>query len=214
MIISAGRGYIFVHIPKTGGTSLSLALEARAKKDDILIGDTPKAKQRRKRVQGVKTHGRLWKHSTLTDIDGLLSIEDMRAQFCFTLVRNPWNRAVSYYHWLQMQTFDHPSVHLAKSLNFETFLMHPDTLAAFRNSPASSYMRTVDGVEKCDLYIRIEHFQEDVGPLQDHLGFPLRLPHENRSDRKVDYRIYYSDHSAELLGEACAQDISRFGYRF
>jgi hypothetical protein len=39
MIISPGRGYVFVHIPKTGGTSLALALEARAMKDDILIGD-------------------------------------------------------------------------------------------------------------------------------------------------------------------------------
>ena len=43
MIISRGRRYIFVHIPKTGGTALSLALEARAMKDDIIIGDTPKA---------------------------------------------------------------------------------------------------------------------------------------------------------------------------
>ncbi len=214
MIISSGRGYIFVHIPKTGGTSLSLALEARAKKDDILIGDTPKAKQRRKRVQGIETHGRLWKHSTLTDIDGLVSIEDIQAQFCFTLVRNPWNRAVSYYHWLHKQTFDHPSVQLAKSLKFLDFLTHPDTLSAFRRSPACSYMQTVDGQVKCDLYIRIEHFHEDVVPLQDLLGFPLKLPHENKSERKLDYRGYYSDQSAELLGAACAQDISQFGYRF
>ena len=26
MIISRGRGYIFVHIPKTGGTAMALAL--------------------------------------------------------------------------------------------------------------------------------------------------------------------------------------------
>ena len=51
MIISHGRQYIFVHIPKTGGTSLALALEARAMKDDILIGDTPKAKKRRQRLK-------------------------------------------------------------------------------------------------------------------------------------------------------------------
>ena len=46
MIISPGRRYIFVHIPKTGGTSMAAALEARVHRDDILIGDTPKARLR------------------------------------------------------------------------------------------------------------------------------------------------------------------------
>ena len=46
MIISRARRFIFVHIPKTGGTAFTLAYEARAAKDDILIGDTPKARKR------------------------------------------------------------------------------------------------------------------------------------------------------------------------
>ena len=41
---------VLLHIPKTGGTALALALEARAMKDDILIGDTPKARARRGRI--------------------------------------------------------------------------------------------------------------------------------------------------------------------
>jgi len=32
MIISPGRRFVFVHIPKTGGTALTLALEGRAMK--------------------------------------------------------------------------------------------------------------------------------------------------------------------------------------
>ncbi|MBC7181700.1 MAG: Type II secretory pathway, pullulanase PulA, partial [Roseovarius sp.] len=67
MIISPGRNYIFVHIPKTGGTAMALALEGRAQAEDILIGDTPKARRRRARLKGVQARGRLWKHSTLAD---------------------------------------------------------------------------------------------------------------------------------------------------
>ena len=107
MILSRGRGYLFVHIPKTGGTALTLALEARAKADDIIIGDTPKARARRGRLAGLTPRGRLWKHSTLADIDGVVRGEELERLFLVTLVRNPWDRVVSYYHWLRKQSFDH-----------------------------------------------------------------------------------------------------------
>ena len=127
MIISRGRRFIFVHIPKTGGTALSLALEARAQKEDVLIGDTPKARARKGRLMGVKTVGRLWKHSTLADVAGLVTQAEMADFFTLTLVRNPWDRMVSYYHWLRAQGFAHPAVGLAKAKDFSGFLNHPQT---------------------------------------------------------------------------------------
>ena len=57
-----------MHIPKTGGTALTLALEERAARYDIIIGDTPKAKRRKKRLEDLELVGRLWKHSTLADM--------------------------------------------------------------------------------------------------------------------------------------------------
>ena len=215
MIISPGRKYIFVHIPKTGGTALSLALEARAMKDDILIGNTPKSQARKGRLKGVQTAGRLWKHSTLADIDGLVAAQNIATMFTLTLVRNPWDRAVSYYHWLQGQSFAHPAVGLAKDLSFSGFLNHPQTQASFRLWPASAYMRDVLGQETCTLYLRLEHLDQDIQPFEAHLGFGLSpLPRVNASPRHPDWRGYYSDADAALLARNCAEDIARFGYGF
>jgi hypothetical protein len=214
MIISRGRRYIFVHIPKTGGTALALALEGRARPDDILLGDTPKAQRRRHRLKGVQAAGRLWKHSTLADIDGLVSPEDIVQSYCFTLVRNPWDRAVSYYHWLRGQRFDHPAVDLARGLAFSDFLNHPQTRASLTAWPYGRYMRDAAGLERCAAYIRLENIDEDAAPLWSHLGFRLDLDRVNRSDRDPDYRGYYSPEDAALVASLCAEDIARFGYSF
>ncbi|NSY36677.1 sulfotransferase family 2 domain-containing protein [Leisingera sp. ANG59] len=214
MILSQGRQYVFVHIPKTGGTALALALEARAMADDMMLGDTPKALNRRRRLKDTETRGRLWKHSTLADIEGLVPDDTLRGLFAFTLVRNPWDRAVSYYHWLREQRFAHPAIALAKALEFRSFVQHPEIIAAFRGSPASSYLRHADGTEQCQLYIRLEQFPADAQPLFDHLGFSLNLPVVNESGRQRDWRIYYDDAAAETVAGACAQDIAQFEYSF
>ncbi|MBI1171522.1 Type II secretory pathway, pullulanase PulA [bacterium] len=215
MILSRGRRFIFVHIPKTGGTALTLALEARALKDDILIGDTPKARARKGRIAGVKARGRLWKHSTLSDIAGLASDDEIAGFFTFTLVRNPWDRAVSYYHWLRDQHFAHPAVGLAKSLGFADFLRHPQTRTALALWPASAYLRDRFGRNRASLFARLEHLDADLAPLEAHLGFRLTpMPRANESGRDRDWRVYYSDEIAALLAGLCAEDIARFGYRF
>ncbi len=215
MILSRDRSFIFVHIPKTGGTSLAQALEGRAMAGDILIGDTPKAQRRRGRLAALRgrARGRLWKHSTLSDIDGIVTPQEIAAMFTFTLVRNPWDRMVSYYTWARSQRFDHPAVRLAKAVDFTTFLGDPMTRAAWAATPARHYMTTADGEERCRLYIRLERFAEDAAPLWDHLGFRLELPRVNTSMRG-DYRIYYSDRDAETLAAMAAEDIARFGYGF
>jgi len=215
MIVSRGRRYVFVHIPKTGGTALTLALEGRALKDDILIGDTPKARARKRRLAGITTQGRLWKHSTLTDIQGLVSADEMAGFFTVTLVRNPWDRMLSFYHYLREKSFDHPMVRAARAHDFHGFLQDHVTCRLIADTPASSYLRRPDGSDGGQLYARIEHFEQDIRPFEDHLGFRLSpLARENASTRPRDWRPAYSAQTAEHVAQLCAEDITRFGYRF
>lgn len=214
MIISKGRRYIFVHIPKTGGTSLALALEARAMKDDILIGDTEKARKRRGRLTNLNAAGRIWKHSTLRDIEGVVETAEMQDFMVFTMVRNPWDRMLSYYCWLKDQTFEHPAVTLARSTTFSGFLQDTTNGKSLQAAPYGSYVTGPTGVEFCDAYVRLEHLAEDLEPVEDHLGFRLEMPHVNQSKRPKDYRGVYTNEDADRVAEICAEDIARFGYAF
>jgi len=205
MILSTGRSYIFAHIPKTGGTALAAALETRAMKDDILIGDTPKAQKRKSKLKGLSAKGRIWKHSTVDDMQGLV---DPAGMFVFTLVRNPWDRLVSYYTWLQSQSFDHPAITLAKTASFSAFLNHPMTQVALLKNPYKSFV-TAEAH-----FFRLEHLTHDIAPLWEHLGFELTIGRANQSARPRDWRPFYASADADLVAKLCAEDIARSAYQF
>lgn len=214
MIVSHRHRYIFVHIPKTGGTSLNLALEARVGRDDIILSDTPKGRNRRRRVRDAPARGRLWKHSTLADIEGLVDPAIFADYLLIAMVRNPWARAVSYHRWLGQQGFANPAVDLAKRLPFRDFLRQP-LIRHQMGVPARRYLTDGAGREYPALFLRLEHLDQDLPQLAERLGFdPGPLPHANRSGQGGDWRAAYDGPSAAIIAEAAAEDIARFGYAF
>ena len=212
MIISPGRGFIFVHIPKTGGTSLALALEERAMKDDILIGDTPKARRRRGRLKDLPARGRLWKHARLSDIEGILSPDEIMGMQIVTITRNPWDRMVSYYHWLQGQSFSHSAVSRAKTHAFRDFLRHPGTRAEMARDQIDDYLRLSDGRVPSALVLRFEDLGADLARLETALDVRLSLPHANASDRPDDWATLYDAETRRIVAESYAADIRRYGH--
>ena len=191
-----------------------MACEARAAKVDILIGVTPKARKRTGRWNGVKTAGRVWKHSTLADVAEHIALREIVNFQTVTLVRNPWDRVISYYHWLRVQSFAHPAVGLAKTHDFSGFLNHPQTVTAFRMWPYGAYPQRGDRSEKPGIFIRLEHFAKDVAPVEAYLGFRLTLARANECARGRDWRKYYTEKDAELVGELCGENAAWFGYQF
>ena len=157
----------------------------------------------------------MWKHSTLRDIEGVLTEAEMEDFLVFTLVRNPWDRMVSYYHWLRDQNFSHVAVGRAKRMRFSEFLADPETQAAFRAAPSDSYVTGPSGRMLGDLFLRFEDLPGAVATLEARLGVKLPpLERVNASERPVDYRAAYGEGDAEQVAEMFASDISRFGYRF
>lgn len=215
MIISPSRKFLFVHIPKTGGTSFSQAYEARSRPDDILIGDTAKAKKRRHRLDRTGAPGRVWKHSTLADIEGMAGVGDLDSYFICTMVRDPWDRVFSLYHWLRAQSFDHFAVGIAKQTEFNEFLGDKDVMKMLSRDAANTYVTDRQGKLVCNAFIRLEHLESDLKPVWDWLAIDLSpLPKVNASGRPIDSRAAYDPQMVTRVGRWFAQDIEQFDYRF
>ncbi|MBM2576947.1 sulfotransferase family 2 domain-containing protein [Jannaschia sp. Os4] len=208
MILSPERGFAFHHAPKTGGTALALALEADARPGDLMVGDTPGAKAMRRRIRGLRAAGRVWKHATHRDARGLLADDVMARLVPVTLVRNPWDRVVSFWAWGRAQAFDHPMIAVAKAKDFPDFARDP---LVTRSLAAQPYAALVAGGRR-PLFLRLEE-PADLRLLRPFAG-RVEMPRANVSARERDWRGYYDARARDAVAAACADDIARFGYAF
>lgn len=184
MIVSFSRRFIFVHTPKTAGESITLALLPFLSADDAILCE-PHLEQAGRLPQRAAVCN---KHSTLPEIRAAYG-EAVNGFFSFSFARNPWDRVVSYFHYL----------------GGTDFRQHVD-----RGAPQFPCWHWV---EEVDFIGRFERLDADFQCIRERLGIEARLPHMNAS-RRSHYRDYFDETLRGRVAERNALDIHQLGYRY
>ncbi|WP_206613591.1 sulfotransferase family 2 domain-containing protein [Parahaliea mediterranea] len=181
------RPWVFIHINKTGGSSIEKALGA-----------------------GLD-------HSTALEKYRQLGADAWARKFVFSVVRNPWDKVVSHYHyrvktnqtglgeqpipfaeWLQRCYVERDS----------RYYDQPRMFMAQRD-----WLVDEHGEMLVEFVGRFETLQQDFEGICQRIGVQASLGHAKPSDRG-SYRDYYNADTQAIIAEAFAADIDSFGYRF
>jgi chondroitin 4-sulfotransferase 11 len=189
---------IFVHVERTGGTSIEIALsgfdwwERRTKAEKHLTA-----------VRAIARYGS----------------DAWSRYFTFGLVRNPWDLVVSSYEFFQVRH--------STGLAFRDFVLSsadPSRRARDGWTHASwwreggrcqlDWLSDDRGELLVDFIGRFERLAEDFAEICRRLSIPSRpLPHESRM-RRGPYAGYYDEETRRRVAEIFARDVERFGYTF
>ena len=230
-MISHKNKFIFIHTPKTGGTSMRSYFNSLDK-------NTINA--------GHKTIANIHKYYVKGKLVGDNSY-DISKYYTFMFVRNPWDRFVSSFFYL-------------KNLSTSPTKIIPPTLSKvtkvvsnYRNCPSGfrSFVKNLNFKKKFninhDYFVhfkpqiffinrqssyninfigKFENLQEDFNIVCDQIGIPRpyevpsfrpakegKLPHRNPTKHK-NYTEYYNDETREIIAKKYAKDIEYFGYKF
>jgi hypothetical protein len=202
-MISNKHKCLFIHIPKTAGQSverifLSLNGLDWENRSSLLL---------KKNTSIVNAPPRL-SHLTAAQYVSLefLSPTDFMEYYKFSVVRNPWDRVVSIYKYLQYNRF----------MGFEQFI---DQLPRLRKVNPMFFMDQwdylyVDGQIAVNRICRFENLQNDFDKVMDDLGIPrLTLPHTNKdSNANTSKLIKAVVNDPTLIGQFMVDKIMRHNY--
>jgi hypothetical protein len=201
-MISISHNWLFIHIPRTGGNSIQSVL-AQYSEDELTWGGFRDGIDRFE-VQGAYTGE---KHFRLQDYVDAVPPEVFSNLFKFTVVRNPWARAISWFFtplkWISTARQPCWSVD-----EFRRDLEH---------MPAIAQMLKVNGsLGRLDMLLRFETLATDFTALTTRLGIETRttLPHRNKGYGPKNWKDYYPTWPdlVDLVAERFSEDIQIFGY--
>lgn len=194
-MISHHRKFIFLHIPKCGGTSI-----------ESVFGSW-----RNKHSKDYFYLGKNRQHFLLNEI--LDQYPKCSNYFKFAFIRNPFSRIVSEYNYILLNSKD------LKKLSFKDFVLNLEnylnnTAYEYHNLSLCDYLLNKEGELVVDFVGRLENFQEDFNVVCDKIGIPKqKLPHCNKTRHK-HYTEYYDDETREIIAQKFAKDIEYFEYEF
>lgn len=186
---------IFVHIPKCAGVAIKKALF-----DNLSAS-----------------------HTKLTMYCRVFEPELFLRYFKFTFIRNPWDRLVSAYHFLQGGGYgDGDRRWFQRELgvykDFDDFVRNwlrvENIYKHIHFCPQVEFLEDENnsGV-KVDYIGLYENIESDFDYVARRLGVKNSLRKGNTSRHK-SYRDYYSATTRDIVAEVYLRDIERFGYDF
>ena len=203
---------IFTHPHKCGGTSIEDSL-------GFLV-----LREQYPSIEPIK-HASLEEHLKILTGKGL----DTNQFFKFSIIRNPWDRAVSFYNhckykehfYLARQGRENElpvDVEDARQMTFKAyaFKYYTDNFNSDRNT--KPYM-LIQNNFCLDYVIKLENFKADISNINDKLGIDLSagLPHLNNADKFLDrkhYSEYYDEETKDFIRDLFEWDIKTFDYKF
>ena len=199
MIISHDLKYMFIHFPKTGGTSIKVLFANKSKdfKPNIIGEEKVKA-------------ANLLPHSTISDGCEYLKNNgyDPDEYFKFVFIRNPWDRMVSGYEYtIQVRAITNKK-YAFKS--FKEFVHKQPTLHLLnRNFVNTNY--------KFDFIGKFENINEDMQTIYKKIMKNnyrhIDLPHKNAILRN-HYRHYYDKETKTMVEKKFSKFIELGNYSF
>ena len=222
MILSHRHKFLFIHIPKTGGSSLRRALNRATAWEPYYL---PLQLVRRVCTWTTYRIGSvLPRHGSAVAARDTLMLEQFLAYHKFAFVRNPWDRLVSSFKHLERERQDvlgprkirtfHEYCDWVLDANLGDLGRRTTLVHGFRRTQAE-YLTDHDGKLLMDYVGRFEQLEADFQTVLDHLHLSAaKLGHRRRSQRASDYRCYYDDRTAELVANFYCRDLELFGYEF
>lgn len=207
-MISHKHKAIFVHIPKTSGTSIEDVIWPKPRRESELWMGFVAPFRNKYQTGGLQ-------HLLARQIRQEVGKETFESYFKFTIVRNSWDKVISQYSFLRQRE------DLQRYLGVPATAPLVQYLAAAAKSDHVQVMSQVNFIQDengeiiVDCIGRFENLLSDVESIFSRLGLDgVSLPHTKKSSRDPDYRKYYDDETREYVAEIYARDIQVFGFTF